>query len=257
MSFLRSVILILFALAPLVRGGSEALSPEPVGAPPLPTAATWVEALDAYLAANRTQQDRLRDSTMEVEIQAKLPKMKREAIQRAMRHVATTGEISFEPVSSTGDNMVRKEVIARYMSAEADASRKVAPGDAKLQSIGITRDNYEFKYKGLGTLNERQVYVFELKPKQNRLGLFKGEIWVDTLTFQTLRESGTFVKSPSIYLSKLQFVRQYEIQDGLAIPTNVSSKIQTRMAGTADIDIRFSGFSNILTARSRICPLGW
>jgi outer membrane lipoprotein-sorting protein len=254
---LRIAILILFALAPLAQGGMGVLSPDPVGAPPLPTAATWTQALDNYLAANRQQQDRLRESTMEVEIQAKLPKMRREAIQRAMRHVASTGEISYEPVSSTGDNMVRKEVIARYMSAEADASRKVAPGDAKLQSIGITRDNYEFKYKGLGTLNDRRVYVFELKPKQNRLGLFKGEIWVDTLTFQTLRESGTFMKSPSIYLSKLQFVRQYEIQDGLAIPTNVSSKIQTRMAGTAEIDIRFSGFSNALTSRSRISPLGW
>jgi hypothetical protein len=257
LSFLRGAIVVLFALTTLVYVGYAAPSPAPVGAPPLPTAASWTEALDGYLAANRQQQDRLRDSTMEVEIQAKLPRMKREAIQRAVRHVAPSGEISYEPVSSTGDNMVRKEVIARYMSAEQDASRKVAPGDVQLQSMGITRDNYEFKYKGLGALNDRRVYVFELKPKQKRLGLFKGEIWVDVLTFQTLRESGTFEKSPSIYLSKVQFVRQYEIQDGLAIPTYVSSKIETRMAGTADIDIRFSGFSNVMTARSRICPLGW
>ncbi len=250
-------MLLLFALAPLLRGGGEVLSPDPEAAPPLPTAASWVVALDNYLAANRAQQDRLRDSSMEVEILAKLPRMKREALQRAVRNVAPTGEISYDPLTSTGDNMVRKDVIARYMSAEADASKKVAPGDTKIQSFGITRDNYEFKYKGLGTLNERQVYVFELKPKQKRLGLFKGEIWVDALTFQTLRESGTFVKSPSIYLKKVQFVRQYEIQNGLAIPTYVSSKIETRMVGRADIDIRFSGFSNILTAQSRICPLGW
>jgi hypothetical protein len=228
-----------------------------VSAPPLPTAASWAQALDSYLAANRLQQDRLRDSTMQVEIQAQLPRMKREAIQRAVRQVAPSGEITYEPVSSTGDNMVRKEVIARYMSAETDASKKLTLGDTKLQSIGITRDNYKFSYKGLGKLNDRQVYVYQLTPKQNRLGLFKGEIWVDTLTFQTLRESGTFVRSPSIYLSKVQFVRQYEIQDGLAIPTHVSSKIETRMVGVAEIDIRFSGFSNVLTARSRICPLGW
>ncbi len=257
LSFLRSALLVLFALVPVVHGGSEVLSPDPVGAPPLPTAATWSEALDAYLAANRVQQDRLRDSTMEVEIEARLPRMKREAIQRAVRQVGATGAITYEPLSSTGDNMVRKEVIARYMIAEADASRKVGPGDAKLQSIGITRDNYKFSYKGLGTLNDRQVYVFQVTPKQKRLGLFKGEIWVDTLTFQTLRESGTFVKSPSIYLSKVQFMRQYEIQDGLAVPTHVSSQIETRMVGRADIDIRFSDFSNVLTARSRICPLGW
>ena len=257
LSFLQKAVLILFAVAPLVHGGSEALSPDPAGAPPLPTAATWTQALDSYLAANRQQQDRLLDSTMEVEIQAKLPRMKREALQRATRHVAPSGEISYEPVSSTGDNMVRKEVVARYMSAEADASRKLALGDPKLKSIGITRDNYKFSYKGLGMLNDRQVYIFQLTPKQKRLGLFKGEIWVDSLTFQTLRESGTFVKSPSIYLSKVHFVRQYEIQDGLAIPTRVSSVIETRMVGKAEIDIRFSGFSNVLTARSRICPLGW
>jgi outer membrane lipoprotein-sorting protein len=257
LSLLRKAVLILFAVAPLVHGGSEALSPEPASAPPLPTAATWAQALDSYLAANRQQQDRLLDSTMEVEIQAKLPRMKREALQRAMRHVAPSGEISYEPVSSTGDNMVRKEVVARYMTAEADASKKLILGDAKLKSIGITRENYKFSYKGLGMLNDRQVYVFQLTPKQKRLGLFKGEVWVDSVTFQTLRESGTFVKNPSIYLSKVQFVRQYEIQDGLAIPTRVTSRIETRMVGRAEIDIRFSGFSNILTASSRICPLGW
>jgi hypothetical protein len=256
LSFLRSAFLVLFALAPLVHGG-EALSPDPMGAPPLPTAATWSQALEAYLAANRQQQARLSDSSMDVEIEAKLPRMKREAIQRAVRHVSPSGEISYEPGSSTGDNMVRKEVIARYMNAEQDASRKVAPGDVKLQSIGITRDNYKFEYKGLGKLNDRQVYVFKVTPKQKRLGLFEGEIWVDALTFQTLREAGTFKKSPSIYLSKVQFVRQYDIQDGLAVPSHVSSTIETRMVGKAVIDIRFSGFSNVLTARSRICPLGW
>ena len=160
LNFLRSAILVLFALAPLVHGGNEALSPDPIGAPPLPTAASWVEALDSYLAANRLQQDRFRDSTMEVEIQARLPRMKREAIQRAMRQVGSSGEVSYQPVSSTGDNMVRKEVIARYMSEEADASRKLAIGDVQFQSMGITRDNYKFSYKGIGSLNDRQVYVF-------------------------------------------------------------------------------------------------
>jgi hypothetical protein len=257
LSFLRSTILILFLLAPLARADSESFSPDPVGAPPLPTAATWTEALDNYFAANRQQQARLRGSTMEVEIQAKLPRMKKEAIQRAVRHVGATGEISYEPVSSTGDNMVRKEVIARYMSEEMDASKKLVLGDASLQSIGITRDNYKFSYKGLGKLNDRPVYVFQITPKQKRLGLFKGEIWVDSVTFQTLRESGIFVKNPSIQLAKLQFVRQYEIRDELAIPSYVSSKITTRLAGNAEIDVRYSGFSNLLTAQMRICPLGW
>ena len=258
MNFLRGAILVLFAFAPLVQGGSELLSPDPVDAPPLPTAASWTEALDLYLAANRLQQDRLRDSTMEVEIQARLPRMKKEALQRALRLVAPTGEVSYQPVTSTGDNMVRKEVIARYMTEEVDASRKSAIGDAKFQSMGITRDNYKFSYKGMIKWIDRQVYMFQVSPKQKRVGLFKGEIWVDSLTFQALRESGTFVKSPSLYLSKVQFVREYEIQDGLAIPTHISSKIDTRVGvGTAEVDIRFSGFTNVLTARSRICPLGW
>jgi hypothetical protein len=258
LNFLRAAILLLFALAPLVQGGSEFLSPDPVGAPGLPTAVSWTEALDSYLAANRLQQDRLRDSTMDVEIQARLPRLKKEALQRAFRLVAPTGEVSYRPVSSTGDNMVRKEVIARYMTEEMDASRKSAIGDAKFQSMGITRDNYKFSYKGIIKWNDRQVYMFQVSPKQKRVGLFKGEIWVDSVTFQALRESGTFVKSPSLYLSKVQFVREYEIQDGLAIPTHISSKIDTRVGvGTAEVDIRFSGFSNVLTARSRICPLGW
>ena len=86
---------------------------------------------------------------MEVEIQARLPRMKKVALQWGLRLVAPTGEVNYQPVSLTGDNMVRKEVIARYMTEEMDASRKSAIGDAKFQSMGITRDNYKFSYKGL------------------------------------------------------------------------------------------------------------
>jgi hypothetical protein len=246
------------AIAPAAFGDSEASTPEPSVTPTLLSSnPPWTELVDRYQTANRKQQDHLRDSTMEVEIHGKLPRYKQEAVQRAIRQVAPTGEVLYEPLSSSGDDRVIKEVIARYMTEEQDASRKLVAGDPKLHSIGITRENYNFKYKGTSKLNNRQVYMFQVTPKEKRLGLFKGEIWVDVDSFQTIREFGEFVRSPSIQVRKIKFDRRYEIQDDLAVPTLVSSRTETRLFGNAEIEVRYSGFTNVLSARSHSCPLGW
>lgn len=236
---------------------SAALSPDPADGP-LPTASSPAEVIDRYVAASRLQQDRLHDSTMQVELDGRLTRNNKEGSVRALREISPTGQIKYETISSSGDGMVRKNVLAEYMNAEMEASASVATADGKLKSIAITPDNYKFKYKGLGKLNDRQVYIFQLIPKEKRLGLFKGEIWVDAETFQSLRESGTFVKNPKpLFLSKVAFVRQYEVQDGFALPSRVLSKIETRPGFRAEVDVRFSSFSNPLTAQSRFCPLGW
>ena len=65
------------------------------------------------------------------------------------------------------------------------------------------------------------------------------------------------MKNPSVFLKKVDFVREYEIRDGLALPTRIESRVDTRLVGLAELDIRFSNFSPVQTAQSRISPLGW
>ena len=88
-----------------------------------------------------------------------------------------------------------------------------------------------------------QVYVLQLNPREKKVGLFKGELWLDAETYMPVRESGSFVKSPSFMLKKMQFVRDYEIQNGVSIPQRTESRVETRFFGKVELNINYLTFS--------------
>ena len=75
------------------------------------------------------------------------------------------------------------------------------------------------------------------------IGLFKGELWLDGATGMPVREAGEFVKSPSVFLKKVEFVRDYEIHDGVAFPSHIESTVDTRLVGKAELSILFTNVS--------------
>jgi len=225
----------------------------PAGPSPVP----WAEVLNRYQAANQEQQVRLRDASMEMEIEARLPRLKKEGSLHALRQITRLGQISYEAVRTAGDKMVNKDVIARYLAAEAEASKGIVDSRGRAQSIGLTPDNYKFKQKAVLTTSGRRIYIFQVTPRKSRLGLFKGEIWVDSGTGMPVREAGRFVKSPSVFLSNVDFVREYETIDGLAVPDKVETRVETRLVGLAELNIRYSNYSFLQTAQAGICALGW
>jgi hypothetical protein len=241
----------------MARAESAAMVAEPAGPSTAATDVPWAEVLDRYLAANKEQQDLLRDSTMDVEIDASLPRLKKEATWEGIRQISRIGQITFQAIRSMGDKMVSKDVIYRYLTAEKDASNGLVEGNVKLDSIAISPENYKFKYKGLISVNGRKVHVFEVSPRQKRLGLFKGQVWVDADTYLPFREMGRLVRNPSVFLRQVDFLREYEIQAGRAVPVRIESTVDTRLVGKAELHIRFSNFSLAQTAQSRICALGW
>jgi hypothetical protein len=87
------------------------------------------------------------------------------------------------------------------------------------------------------------VYVLHLNPREKKVGLFKGELWLDTETYMPVREQGSFVKSPSFMLKKMQFVRDYELQDGVSIPQRTESRVETRFFGKVELNINYLTFS--------------
>jgi hypothetical protein len=55
-----------------------------------------------------------------------------------------------------------------------------------------------------------------------------------------VRESGRFVKNPSVFLKKVEFTRDYEIENGVAVPKHIQSRVDTRVVGRADISIDYT-----------------
>jgi hypothetical protein len=189
-----------------------------------------------YVDATHAQQQALRGVEMEVDIDATLPKLKKSATFHALRRISRLGQITYKALGFSGDNTVRKEVITRYLAAEAEGRES--------GEIAITPANYKFKHRGKWESNGRAVEILQLTPKEKRVGLFKGELWVDIETGMPVREVGEFVKSPSVFLKKVTFVREYELHDGVAIPKRIESTVDTRIVGRAELQISYTNITS-------------
>jgi len=195
--------------------------------------------IDKYRKALINQQDAQRNLAMEVHMEGRIPKLKKEGKLSALRLISALGKISYKQLGFWGDDTVKKEVMARYMTAEVEAT--AGPTEEKeTESIAITPENYEFKYKGLTDRNSKKVHLFELKPRRKRVGLFKGELWIDPDTYLPLHESGRLVKNPSVFIKKMEFSRDYEIKDSVAYLRRMNTKTETRIVGTAELNIEYA-----------------
>lgn len=252
MNVLSATVLAILGMSGVASAGALVIPPP--GVPP-------TEVLDRYVAATGDQETKSREMTMEVDIEASLPALKKEGTFHALRQVSQLGQITYRGVQFVGDKVIKKDVIARYLTAETEAANGDHEGKKKSKkpkSLSIVPENYKFKYKGMADSDGRWAYVFEVTPRKKRVGLFKGELWVDAATFLPIRERGRFVKNPSIFLKKVEFVRDYEIRDGMAVPRRIESLIHTRIVGKAELKVQFSNVTiQRESVQAMVCPIGW
>ena len=136
------------------------------------------------------------------------------------------------PLLTTPRRGIKNDVIVRYLTGEKQSQ--------DIAQMALTPKNYKFKYKGEAERNGYMVHVFQVSPRKKMVGLYKGELWVDARTYLPVREAGRFVKNPSVFLKKIEFVRDYEIKDGVAFPHHIESRVDTRFWGPANMSISFS-----------------
>lgn len=210
------------------------------------------QVIDKYVLAMQERHGALNGTAMEVQIDATLSKHRKTGRLSALRRISQLGQITYKFLSFTGDDSIKRDVIGRYLTAETQA--KQPP-----ELLAITPANYQFKYKGIRLHDEREAHIFEVKPKKKKVGLFKGELWIDAQTYLPLRESGEFVKNPSVFLKKIKFIREYRIQEGLAVLRHIESTVETRVVGKAEIAIDFNNMTKqdpeaALVEEARVTP---
>jgi hypothetical protein len=221
-------LLALAALAGARDGAGE-------GSPAMPGARHEREAEERFeLHVNKGKNRILRGVSMVARFAGQLKKLNKSALVEARRHVSADGAVDYDLIARDGDKTIQKELINRFIGTEVDPHRSSG------NTVAITPDNYKFKFKGTREEAGRSVDVFELHPRKKRVGLFKGEVWMDTETGLSIHESGTFVKSPSVFLKDVRFVRDYEIRDGYALPKSTTIYTKTRFWGVAELDVDYS-----------------
>lgn len=194
------------------------------------------EIIGKYLDASKVDEEALRSVSMDVDIRASVPQLKQQGSLHASRRISGLGRIRYRVLGFQGDKTVKNQVIARYLEAEQQARNK--------QDLSVTPANYKFKFKGEWLAKgNRQVYIFAVTPRQKRVGLFKGEMWLDATSFLPVYERGRLVKNPSIFFKRVQFERVYQIQGGVAVPQHMSSRIDTRLVGPVELNVEYSNFA--------------
>lgn len=167
-----------------------------------------------------------------IEIDASLPKLKKQGRLRAIRRIGPFGDTDYQVLEAVGDQTVRQQVIARYLSAQ------MAAAEIPASSVAMTPANYAFHYQGAVKVGESIAYVFQINPRKKRQGLIKGELWIDGETGAAIRQSGYLVKSPSIFVKRAGVTRETFLRGGVAEMRLTSLSIDTRLVGLAELTVR-------------------
>jgi len=190
--------------------------------------------INRYLqAAEADSFSNAKNGPLEVEIEASVPKLNEHGHLKALRKISAVGKITYRVLGFQGDNTIKNQVIARYLQAEQQGQ------DDK--SLTLSPANYKFKLKGMKVADGGgNVYVFQVSPRKKRVGLFKGEVWLDTQSYLPVLEKGRLVKNPSVFFRQVDFQREFAILNGSAVPERMSSVIDTRLVGKVNLSVAYS-----------------
>ena len=154
------------------------------------------------------------------------------------RHFLAPKSLAYGAIKFVGDTFVKTNVITKLLQSEVDHVEK---GEGS--SVAITEQNYKFNYKGSEQVNGAPVYIYQVKPRKKRPGLFKGKILLDAYSGRILRAEGSLVKSPSVFVKKIEFTQDYEEVGRFSLPVHTHSIAVTRLVGTAVVDIFHSDYA--------------
>jgi hypothetical protein len=206
--------------------------PAPLVAPPvLPRMAPEL-ALQVCRGRSVVQAEQLASYSATTVIHAQLPDTSQSGEYEVQQHYLAPRTLAFKALRFTGDAFVKTNVIIRLLQSEVDHVQKDDP-----TQNAISPANYKFSYKGTNELEGRMVHVYQLKPRQKRAGLFKGRIYVDAYTGSLVRAEGRPVKSPSLFIKKIDFVQDYADIGPFTFPVHIHSEATARIVGRAIVDV--------------------
>lgn len=201
---------------------------------PLPPAATmsFDVALQVYEHKLEEQARELGSYSATTVIRAEIPSMSQSGEYQLRREYSAPHALEFKVIRAVGDAFVRTNVIARLLRVEVAHVEKDNPALTALTSC-----NYVFSHKSSGSMDGRPVYIYSVKPRVKRVGLFKGQIYLDARTGALVQVEGSTVKAPSLFIKSIRFVQQYVDVGRFTFLAHSHYEIKTRVVGRAVVDI--------------------
>jgi hypothetical protein len=193
-------------------------------------------ALQVHDARTKRQARELGEYADTTTIEAELPDTAQQGRYQLHRIYSAPGSLAFKAVNFAGDSFVKTNVISRLLQSEVDHAKTADNADT-----AITTANYKFAYKGVQEVEGQPLcHVFQVKPRHNRVGLFKGTVYLNVYTAAMVRAEGRMVKSPSFFVKNIQFSQDYTEVDGFDLVSHIHSTADARIIGKTVVDITHS-----------------
>jgi Outer membrane lipoprotein-sorting protein len=133
---------------------------------------------------------------------------------------------SFAVNQESGSWLVRNSVLKRLMDSESETSSGQAHRDSSIKP-----DNYSFNLIGEEDAGRHHCFVVEAIPKRKDKYLFEGNIWIDSQDYAIVKIAGHPAKSPSFWLNRVDFVRQYQKIGDFWVPAKDETVVHVRLYG--------------------------
>jgi hypothetical protein len=148
------------------------------------------------------------------------------------------GTKTFTITTASGSAFIRGHVFKKLMKREAERAKH--PED---RERALTTDNYAFDVLRKERVNGSDCTVIHAVPKRKRTYLFEGMIWIDERDFAVVKAAGRLSKSPSFWIKRVDFVRQYQKIGEFWLPQREQSVAKVRIYGTKVLKIDYEKYS--------------
>jgi hypothetical protein len=133
---------------------------------------------------------------------------------------------SFRTMSEEGSGLVRDMVLKRLLESESETSSGRAHHDSAIKPA-----NYEFNLLGEQDVGPHHCLVAEAIPKRKDKYLFEGKVWIDAQDYAIVRIAGQPAKSLSFWITRADFVREYERVGDFWLPARDETLVHVRLYG--------------------------
>lgn len=122
--------------------------------------------------------------------------------------------------------MVRDMVLKRLIESESETSSGRAHHDSAIKPA-----NYEFNLLSEQDIGPYHCVVAEAIPKRKDKYLFAGKVWIDAQDHAIVRIAGQPAKPLSFWITRADFVRQYQRIGEFWLPAEDNTEVHVRLYG--------------------------
>ena len=139
---------------------------------------------------------------------------------------------TFVTVAEEGSSVIRNLVLKRLIESEMSTATGKEHHDSS-----ITPANYTFRVLNEEDLGKHHCFVVEAIPKRNDKYLFEGKIWIDNSEFAVVKIAGHPAKKLSFWITRADFVRQYEKIGDFWLPVRDETFVEVKLYGKKILSI--------------------